>query len=372
MYFHIILTEECNSRCRYCFEKSMNETGTKLEEKFKLDFSAPCHSAVDVSELRDFIMKDSDPRIIFYGGEPLLNSQKIIEIMGAIPEAKFYMQTNGKLFRRLPAEYTNKLKRILISIDGNQLRTDFNRGRGTYEIVMKNIDYIRQNGYAGELVARMTISFTDGFTDLTEQIKHLLEIGFDSIHWQLDMGFYESDYNFQQVQSFIEKYNVEVSKLLDFWIEQMNRGKVLKIYPFLGLFESLYKNETSKLRCGSGYANYTITTDGKIIACPIMNGMEDFCVGNIKENNPERLKEISVVEPCLSCDYYGLCGGRCLYSNHAKLWPPEGEKQICNTIKHFIDSIKEKMPEIKSLIDSGKVKLNQFDFEKYFGPEIIP
>lgn len=372
MYFHIILTEECNSRCKYCFEKSMNESGKKMEEKFSLNFSAPCQSSVDIQELKDFISKDPDPKIIFYGGEPLLNSQKIIEIMDSMPEAKFYMQTNGKLFRRLPSKYTNKLQRILISIDGNQQTTDFNRGKGTYEIVLKNIDYIRKNGYKGELVARMTLSFSYRFPGLLEQVKHLLELGFDSIHWQLDMGLFESDYNYQKVQGFIEKYNPEVSALLDFWIEEMKKGKVLKIYPFLGLFESLYKNEPSKLRCGSGYANYTITTDGKIVACPIMNGIEDFCVGNINQSNPLNLKEISVGEPCLSCSYYGLCGGRCLYSNKTKLWPPEGEEQICGTIKYFIDSIKSRMPKIKSLIQKEIIKPEQFEFEKYFGPEIIP
>jgi len=370
MYFHIILTEKCNSQCRYCYAKSQKEFGKKIE-KFDFDFSSPCDSELNIQELKKFISKDKNPHIIFYGGEPLLNIKKIIEIMNSLPDVEYYMQTNAKLLDKLPKDYMKKFSKILISIDGDKQRTDFNRGKGTYDLIMKNLNLIRANGFKGEIVARMTISFSDGFADLVRQIKHLLE-KFDSVHWQLDMGFYESDYDYDKVQNFIEKYNKEVSELIDFWIKEMRNGKVLKIYPFLGIFESIYKNEKTKLRCGSGYANYTITTNGKIVACPITSCIKDFQIGNIRENNPNELKELPIIEPCPSCDYFNLCGGRCLYSNYAKLWPKQGEQQICNTIKHLIDEIKRRTPEIKQLIEKGIIKEKDLIFEKYFGPEIIP
>jgi uncharacterized protein len=376
MYFHIMLTERCNSQCRYCYEKSEREFGEKLNRMFRFDFSAPADSSIDVKKLKRFILKDPAPRIIFYGGEPLSNMQKLKEIMDAVKEEKvrYYMQTNGKLLNELDSAYMNRFSRILVSIDGNKKRTDFNRGKGTYDLIMKNISLIRKNGFDKEIVARMTISFSDGFTDLTKQIKHLLKIGFDSVHWQLDMGFYESDYNTETVGKFIKRYNMEISKLLKLWIRKMKKGRVLRLYPFLGIFDSLYHHTTTKLRCGSGYANYTITTDGKIAACPIMNCITDFYVGDINssKSTPLKLREIPVAEPCSSCDILGLCGGRCLYSNYAKLWPEEGQKQICSTIRCLIDEIKKSIPEIKSLIEKGKLSESQFDYEKYFGPEIIP
>lgn len=370
MYFHIILTEKCDSQCRYCYEKSLKEFGEKLNERFEFDFSCPSKSEINIKYLKEFISKDKDPNIIFYGGEPLLNIEKIMEIMDNI-SARFYMQTNGKLLDRLSKEYTNRFSKILISIDGNKERTDFNRGKGTYDLVMKNLKLIKENGFKGEVVARMTISFSDGFTDLVKQVKHLLEI-FDSVHWQLDLGFYESDYDYNIVKDFIEKYNIEVSKLIDFWIKEMEKGKAWKIYPLLGIFESIYKNTKTKLRCGSGYTNYTISTDGKIVACPITSSIKEFQIGNIKNNAPNKLKEIPIIEPCPSCDYFDLCGGRCLYSNYAKLWPIEGEEQICNTIKHLIKEIKRATPKIRKLIESKIINENNLKFEKYFGPEIIP
>jgi hypothetical protein len=67
-----------------------------------------------------------------------------------------------------------------------------------------------------------------------------------------------------------------------------------------------------------------------------------------------------------------ICGGRCLYSNYAKLWPPEGEKLICKTIIHLIESIKERINEITEVIKKNIVKEIDFSYEKYFGPEIVP
>lgn len=369
-YFHIILTERCDSECRYCYKKSMEELNDELNKKFKFDYSVPVESQVKISELKQFLEKDKNTKIIFYGGEPLTNLEKLKEIMENV-NAEFYMQTNGKLLDKLPAKYMNKFRKILVSIDGNKERTDFNKGEGTYDLILKNIKLTRKNGFQGEIVARMTISFTDRFTDLTKQVKHLFSAGFDSVHWQLDAGFYKSDFDEKIFSEFVEKYNEEVSKLINHWISEMKKGKVLKIYPFLGIFESLYYKKKTGLRCGSGYANYTITTNGKITACPIMNSITDFYVGDLK-SNPQNLKQISVIEPCTSCDYLNLCGGRCLYSNHAKLWPKSGEKLICKTIKHLIDELRKQMPTIKSLIEKGIVSENDFEYEKYFGPEIIP
>jgi radical SAM protein with 4Fe4S-binding SPASM domain len=218
----------------------------------------------------------------------------------------------------------------------------------------------------------MTLSFPNVF----EQVKHifgLIEKGiFSSVHWQIDAGFYKFDFNEKNFKLFVREYNKSINMLLGFWIEYMKKNKtVLKLYPFLGIFESLYYNRPTKLQCGSGYANYTILTNGKIVACPIMSGIKNFYCGDLKNPN-EKLKEIYVKEPCTSCKYSRVCGGRCLYSNYAKLWPEKGQKLICKTIIHLIRKMKTKIPEIKKLINKGIISKKDFEFERYFGPEIIP
>jgi uncharacterized protein len=371
MHFHIILSEKCNSQCRYCHQKSLEEFDNGLDKKFTFDFTAPTTSQIDIHELKEFISKDENPTIIFYGGEPLLEIEKIKEIIDNV-EAEYCMQTNGKLLTKLDKDYLQKFKKILISIDGDKERTDFNRGEGNYDKVLEALNHIKTSNHLCEVVARMTLSFTDNFTDLTKQIKHLFEIGFDSVHWQLDAGFYKSDFDQEAFCRFTEEYNKEVSNLINYWLNEMQKGNILKIYPLVGVFKDILYNTKTKLRCGSGYSNYTITTNGTITCCPIMNCIKDFYVGDIKNSDPKNLKEISVSEPCTTCYYLDLCGGRCLYSNKAKLWPREGENLICKTIKHLINELKSKLPEIKKLIENKTISEQDFDYEKYFGPEIIP
>ncbi len=367
MHYHIILTELCNSRCKYCYEKSLNEFDNGLDKKFDFDFNTSQKTKVDIKKLKEFLAKDKNPILIFYGGEPLLELEKIKQIMDNI-DIPYRMQTNGKLLHLVPKEYLNRITKILISIDGDEERTDYNRGKGTYKLVTKNIELIRKNNYQGELVARMTIS---EFPDLYKQVLHLIDLGFDSIHWQLDAAFYKHDYDKERFIKFSNEYNKNVTQLINYWVTQMKSGKVLKIYPFIGITESLLKQQKTKLRCGSGYKNYTITTDGNLVACPIMSGIKNFYAGDLN-SDPNNLKQFYVSGMCSNCKYLDICGGRCLYANQAMLWPEEGMKLICNNTIHLIEELKKNLPTIKELINKNIIKLEDFEYEKYFGPEIIP
>jgi uncharacterized protein len=367
MHYHIILTERCNSRCRYCYEKSMAEFDNGLEKKWDFD-ETPVDSSVDVEKLKKFL--NSGDTLIFYGGEPLVKIDKVKEIINGLKnlEVKFYMQTNGKLLDKLDFEYLKKIEKMLVSIDGDKERTDFNKGRGTYDLVVKNVRDLREKGYSGEIVARMVVSPLVSVSektgaDLYEQVRHLLGLGlFDSIHWQIDAGFYKNDFNFKDFSKFIEEYNKSVDRLLDYWVSLISSGEIVKIYPFIGILNRLrgWDKET-RLPCGSGYSNFTITTNGNLVACPIMASVKNFYCGSLDKGVK---KEINV-QDCSSCSYFPICGGRCLYWREAKLWPREGDELICKTIKHLIDSIKSKTKGLD-------LKKEDVEYEKYFGPEIIP
>jgi putative peptide-modifying radical SAM enzyme len=343
----------------------MQEFDNGLDKKFKFDFSAPCSLDIDYNKLRDFLLKDENPVLIFYGGEPLLEIEKIIKIIDSLRDTnvRFRMQTNGKLLLDLPIEYLKKIDKILISIDGDKKRTDYNRGEGTYDKVISNIKEIRKQGYKGEIVARMTIS--QDFPDLYKQVLHLISLRiFDSIHWQIDAGFYKFDFNEEKFSKFVSEYNKNVTKLIDWWVVQIKQGNKILLYPFVDILCDMQKGVKTKLRCGAGYSGYNITTNGKIVACPIMNNIKDFVAGNL-ETDPHNLKKFEIKGKCLNCPEKDVCGGRCLYWNYAELWPKEGDELICKTIKYLINELRRVLPKVDS-----EIKL--FEYEKYFGPEIIP
>ena len=375
MFFHVILTTDCNLQCRYCFGESMDDFDEDFGD-FELDYNLPRKAGYNVVYLEKFCKKDPDCVLTFYGGEPLLNAEYLRQVLDNVEAKHFMIQTNGQLLDRLEPEYVNRFHTILVSIDGQEALTDYYRGKGVFRKVIDNVKLITKNGFQGELIARITVMEQ---TDINEQVKWLLDNGefsFSSIHWQLNAGFWGNDYARRDFRCWShESYMPGVEKLAHFWVDQMaEKGVVLRLYPFLGIANSLLLDkEPSLMRCGGGWINYAIQTDGYIIPCPTMWGMKKYYLGHIAETDPLQLKKVFVSDaPCNKCNVLGVCGGRCLYANITKRWSEEAYNGVCQTVRSLVNNVIEELPRIKHLIGDGKVSLRDFNFLKYNGCEIIP
>jgi uncharacterized protein len=233
--------------------------------------------------------------LIFYGGEPLLCIEEIKQIMDTVKAKHFIIQTNG-FFNLLEPAYVNRSSTILVSLDGDEALTDYYRGKGVYRKVIDNLKLIKRNGFKGEIIARMTVMES---TDIYKQVLWLLnnsEFPFTSVHWQLNAGFWSNDFQRRNFKEWsIESYNPGIRRLAKFWVDTMEKkGTVIRLYPFLGVAQSLLTSEEkSPLRCGAGWINYAIQTDGHIIPCPSMWGMRDYYLGHIRNANPLEAKESS-------------------------------------------------------------------------------
>jgi uncharacterized protein len=373
LFFHVTLTSECNLQCRYCFGEAFEDVDEDFSS-FDVDYSLPRKVNYDLHVLDTFCRKDPDCALTFYGGEPLLCLSEISRIMDEVKAKHFMIQTNGLLLDKLNREYVNRFHTILVSIDGDEALTDFYRGSGTFRKILQNLKLIKQNGFKGELIARMTVMEQ---TDIFKQVRWLLdnkEYPFSSVHWQLNAGFWQSDFkrrNFEQWSK--EDYNPGIQRLIRFWVDKMeNEAVVLRLYPFLGIAQSILAGEKSLLRCGGGWINYAIQTDGHINICPTMWGMREYYLGHIRDASPHKLRKVSFQEPCNRCDILSECGGRCLYANITRRWTNEAYGLVCNTVRVLLDAMKGEMPRIKELISSGRIRRSDFEFMKYNGCEIIP
>ncbi len=376
MFFHVILTSNCNLQCKYCFGESLDDFDEEFGGDIEVDYNLPRNLNYDLRLLDKFCRKDPDCVLTFYGGEPLMQMDKLRQIMDRITPKHYMIQTNGLLLDRLEPKYVNRFHTILVSLDGDENLTDHYRGKSTFRKVINNLTHIRQNGFQGELIARMTVMEQ---TDIEKQVKWLLcndEFSFSSVHWQLNAGFWGNDYQRRNFDEWSKtSYIPGVDALAKFWVDQMeDKGIILKLYPLLGIAYSLLHGEADCLmRCGGGWINYAIQTDGYIIPCPTMWGMKAYYMGNIKDADPMRLPKRFVEEkPCSECTILGLCGGRCLYTNITKRWTDEAYSRVCYTVLQLIESVKRQTPTIQRLIKSGKIKLADFDYVKYNGAEIIP
>jgi len=376
MFFHLLLTSDCNLQCKYCFGESLDDFDEEFGEDIQIDYNLPRKANYSVDELNHFVRKDPDCVLTFYGGEPLMYMDKLRQIMDGVTPKLYMMQTNGLLLDKLEPKYLNRFHTLLVSLDGEEELTDYYRGKGTFRKVIENLKLIRRNGFQGELIARMTIMEQ---TDIEKQVKWLLhndEFSFTSIHWQLNAGFWGNDFKRRNFEEWTKtSYIPGVDALVHYWVDQMEQtGQVLKLYPILGIANSLLNGEnTALMRCGSGWINYSIQMDGQIIPCPTMWGMKAYYAGHIKDADPLKLPKLFVSQkPCSDCKILGLCGGRCLYTNIVKRWPDEQYGKVCYTVEKLIDSIKSELPRIQQLIQQGQLKLSDFDYVKFNGAEIIP
>lgn len=361
MHYHIILTKECNLKCSYCGGGSDSQ---------------PKEIQYSIDELKKFILHDENPVIEFYGGEPLLRIGTVEKIMDLIP-ATYVIQTNGLFLDKIKPYYLEKFHSILISIDGKEVVTDRARGNGVYERIIKNLAYIRQGGFKGDLVARMTVA--QG-TDIYENVMHLLAMrsGFDHVHWQLDFEiFWEAwEHTIPGLPDWIDSYNSGISSLIGWWVSNMKqKGKVAGIVPFIGVMNSLLKGVDSHLRCGSGIDFFTIMPDGRISACPVSIDFDFSVIGSIYEDVPSSIPgKANIGEPCLSCDIFRICGGRCLFVNRSQqLLRENGFSMICAMVRHLVKELQEILPHIRTMIDTGVINESDFDYPEFNnGCEIIP
>jgi putative peptide-modifying radical SAM enzyme len=374
MYFHLILTDDCNLCCSYCRAKTFEEAddGCRRPE-IVIDDHLPADLAVDLRQLYNFLAKDPVPTLTFYGGEPLLRVDLIEQIVNDAPVKRFMLQTNGLLLHRLNPAVANRFATILVSLDGRESLTDANRGEGVYRKVMENVRQLRSNGFAGELIARMTV--TEG-TDVVDAVRFLAENpdhSFASIHWQLDANF-THDFSRRRFEDWANRsYNPGICTLVKEWVRQMEEtGTVRRWYPFIDPMEDLLNRHDSLLRCGAGHANYAIMTDGHITPCPVMIGMDGYYVGHIAESAPTELPRVAVAGECVTCRIRTFCGGRCLYAAIVQPWNPAGRRLVCGTVKNLHDALTGALPYVQNLIADGVITRADFAHEKFNGCEIIP
>lgn len=348
MLYLIFLTGRCNLKCKYC-----GGTIPKEIMPFEVTYS--------IKELKDFLSTDKNPSIAFYGGEPLLRIKLMEKIMDKIDAEHFILQTNGIFLNKVKKEYINKFSTILVSIDGRREINDFYRGEGTYDKVLENVKKLNRF-YEGELIARMVATEK---TNIYREVKHLLSLGlFTHIHWQINAVWYPLE-KWKNFRKWVENYNQGISKLICWWVNEAKKGNLFGIVPFLGVLKALLGYKNNAPPCGAGKDCFSITTDGRILACPICADLEWNNLGNLKDGIT---KKVEILEPCRSCKYFEICGGRCLFFNRERSWGEEGFNLVCFTVRHLIEEIKKVKDDIIGLYNKKEIIYPKFNNTT----EIIP
>lgn len=125
-------TSACNLHCTGCWAA---EYGNKLNMSY---------------ETLDNIIQQGTAMgtfmYIYSGGEPLVRKDDIIRLCEAHPDCMFLAFTNGTLIDEKFADEMLRVKNFVpaFSVEGFEEATDFRRGHGTYQAVMKAMDILRE------------------------------------------------------------------------------------------------------------------------------------------------------------------------------------------------------------------------------------
>jgi len=340
MLFTVILTTECNLHCRYC--------GGKLK-------GMPPNIKYSLKDLQNFIKKDTDPIVAFYGGEPLLKPHLIKKMIDVLPANRYILTTNGTHLEKIES-HIHHIDTVLFSIDGRPETTDYYRRKNSNNRVFRSLKFLRRQKYEGEVIARMTVSHK---SDIYQDVMYLLDF-FPFTHWQLDV-IWSKMWDLEKFRAWaIESYKPGLIKLVNLWIDELKQDHIVGIVPFLGIVSRML-NGGKNIPCQAGTDAVAVTTDGKILACPIAPDFEWNMLGTFK-----RYKKIFIGEPCQSCSIYHICGGRCLFAYKERLWNIEGFSEICKLTKFLVNELAKH----KKLYDTKK---NQLTYPLYNNTtEIIP
>ncbi|MUN28932.1 radical SAM protein [Sulfuracidifex metallicus] len=267
----ILPTEQCNFRCIYCYEKFENN---KMNRKV-------------IDALKNFLEKrmiDLDSlRVIWFGGEPLLAYDTVLEIMEyinsktieGVPKIEGFMVTNGYLLNLDKAKKLTELhvNEFQITLDGDEdihNRRRINIGkRCTFNVIWNNIKSILNSNIPLKIYLRIHLSSDniESVKSLLNRIKREIELPSNLIISFARLGKYGSDY--------------------DKYLNTMNNNSILK--ELVNYANSLglkigYPDLKTSLCYASLPTSFVIRSNGKLSKCTLLLRDEINTVGELKED----------------------------------------------------------------------------------------
>lgn len=323
---YLLVAQSCNLSCGYCFESLENITGKLMSNKV-------------ATKAIDYFFRVSTPerKVIFYGGEPLLNRDVFIEAVQRIRnhaekgfDTKISMVTNGTLLdKQLSLFIKDNRVDVAVSIDGPKNIHNLSRknkgNKGSFEEALYGFNLLKNIG------ANPSISCTIG--------KHNVGALEEVTHYFVD-----------DLRPYTVGFNLMIGDNgLTCGIDEATES-LLKAYKILrdgGIYEDRIMRRLEPLLNGkfhlkdcAAYGNQiAVRYDGKVGPCHAFCAEGSYFEGDISNIDFEIDKKIfekwknrsQLFNPeCVKCPAILLCGGGCAYNAHLKTCDINGiDTNIC-------------------------------------------
>lgn len=314
---YLITTTNCNLDCSYCFYRSSFSGSLKHRQNMSFEVAK---NAID--KFFDIVSKNEITdnywqQITFYGGEPLINKELLIQ---AIPYARekfndkftsLVINTNLVLLdEEIIKMFKDNNVEVQVSLDGNKEQHDLNRkniaGQGSYDIVIKNMKLLIENGIKVLPMITATDANINNFNETLWKIVEELNIDDYAVNILITNSFETN-----------REYTLTLSK--EMLKAYKKFGKKANDYSFVELYEMLLGNDKTiaKNSCGCT-RKITVFPNGEVYSCQAMEKLDINKMGNIKTefiNNPNwelwKKRNKFYNEECLNCEVVASCGGGC-------------------------------------------------------------
>lgn len=319
------IAHDCNLACKYCFAEEGEYHGRRALMSYETGKQA-----------LDFLIQNSGSRrnleVDFFGGEPLMNFEvvKKLVLYGREQEKihnkkfRFTLTTNGVALNDEIMEFANKeMGNVVLSIDGRKEVNDkmrpFRNGKGSYNLIVPKFQKLANSRNQTNYYVRGT--FTHNNLDFSEDVKHLVELGFQQISVEPVVAPLEESYAIQKedIPVLLEEYD----KLAKYIIQSRREGKWFNFFHFMIDLSGGPCVAKRLSGCGSGTEYLAVTPWGDLYPCHQFVGKEEFLMGNVFDGiKNTKLREefknsnVYAKEKCKECFAKFYCSGGCAANSY--------------------------------------------------------
>ena len=366
----MLLTNDCNLACSYCFES--NKGKDYMPKEMALDILKATYNQVDpMAGIFTLNM---------FGGEPLMNWDTFKAVCDYVLENNLKIRitatTNLTLLTDEMIDYIDELSiPVLVSVDGIKEVHDKHRCN-SFDKVIENMKKLidRDLGYLIE--ARMTVA-PDTAKYMYESVKMLVDLGINNI---ANVPASDLDWDAQSIQDYKDNYEKILDMYIDILNDETNKRNIslYKVDQALNLALEPIKEDTSM--CNIGNPRWVIVDwKGDIWPCPdypttdnvdlIAGKIGNFYTGvDETKVDPKPMVATYELERCKGCEAISICKSGCPYENYTKNGkfnePTIGyctlQKAFVEIIKAYQDKLLEatniRSRQLNVLIENLKVK----------------
>ena len=366
----MLLTNDCNLACSYCFES--NKGKDYMPKEMALDILKATYNVVDPMA-GVFTLN-------MFGGEPLMNWDTFKAVCDYVLENNLKIRitatTNLTLLTDEMIDYIDELSiPVLVSVDGIKEVHDKHRCN-SFDKVIENMKKLidRDLGYLIE--ARMTVA-PDTAKYMYESVKMLVDLGINNI---ANVPASDLDWDAQSIQDYKDNYEKILDMYIDILNDETNKRNIslYKVDQALNLALEPIKEDTSM--CNIGNPRWVIVDwKGDIWPCPdypttdnvdlIAGKIGNFYTGvDETKVDPKPMVATYELERCKGCEAISICKSGCPYENYTKNGkfnePTIGyctlQKAFVEIIKAYQDKLLEatniRSRQLNVLIENLKVK----------------